>query len=58
MTALVNLINSIPAGKIVAMGVSDDAANNITVALKDAIKTLGSTKIDNLGFRESWALNW
>ncbi len=56
MTALVNLINSIPQGKIVAMGVSDDAANNITVALKDAIKTLGSTKIDNLGFRGSWAI--
>jgi hypothetical protein len=56
MTALVNLINSIPQNKIVAMGVSDDAANNITVALKDAIKSLGSTKIDTLDFRESWAL--
>ncbi len=56
MTALVNLINSVPSGKIVAMGVSDDAANNITTALKDAIKTLGSTKIDQLGFRGSWAL--
>ena len=56
MQALVNLINAIPQGKIVAMGVSDDAANNITVALKDAIKTLGSTKIDNLAFRGSWAL--
>jgi hypothetical protein len=56
MTALVNLINSIPTGKIVAMGVADDAANNITVELKDAIKTLGSTKIDSLVFRGSWAL--
>jgi|WetSurMetagenome_2_1015567.scaffolds.fasta_scaffold06308_2 hypothetical protein len=56
MQALVTLINSIPQGKIVAMGVADDAANNITVALKDAIKTLGSTKIDNLTFRGSWAL--
>ncbi len=56
MTALVNLINSIPEGKIVAMGVADDAANNITVTLKDAIKTLGSNKIDQLRFRGSWAL--
>lgn len=56
MQALVNLINSIPAGKIVAMGVSDDAANNITVDLKNAIKTLGSTKIDSITFRGSWAL--
>ena len=56
MTALVNLINTIPTGKIVAMGVADDAANNITASLKDAIKTLGSTKIDNLSFGGSWAL--
>jgi len=56
MTALVNLINSIPSGKVVAMGVADDAANNITTELKNAIKTLGSTKIDSLVFRGSWAL--
>ena len=38
------------------MGVADDAANNITNDLKNAIKTLGSTKIDQLVFRGSWAL--
>lgn len=53
---LADYINSIPNGKIVAMGVSDDAANNITAELKNAIKTLGSTKIDQLKFRGSWAL--
>lgn len=53
---LADYINSIPKGKIVAMGVSDDAANNITAELKNAIKTLGSTKIDQLKFRGSWAL--
>lgn len=56
MTQLVAMIDSIPSGKIVAMGVSNDAANNITTTLKDAIKTLGSTQIDNLTFRGSWAL--
>jgi len=56
MTQLVELIDSIPQGKIVAMGVSSDAANNITVALKDAIKTLGSIKIDQISYRASWAL--
>lgn len=56
MQRLVNLIDSIPQGKIVAMGVADDAANNISAALKNAIKTLGSTKIDGLQFRGSWAL--
>ncbi len=56
MQLLVDLINSIPEGKVVAMGVSSDAANNITSALRTAIKTLGSTKIDSLVFRGSWAL--
>ncbi|MFZ1517809.1 MAG: C25 family cysteine peptidase [Ignavibacteriaceae bacterium] len=56
MTALVNLIDSVPLGKIVAIGVATDAANNITSALKNAIKTLGSTMIDNLTFGKSWAL--
>lgn len=56
MQALVDLINAIPEGKIVAMGVADDAANNITPDLKNAIKTLGSTKIDSLLFRGSWAI--
>jgi len=54
--ALTDLINSIPAGKIVAMGVCDDAANNMTSALQTAIQSLGSTKITQLQFRGSWAL--
>ncbi len=54
--ALADLINSIPNGKLVAMGVADDARNNLSSALKNAIKTLGSTKIDSLQFRGSWAL--
>jgi len=56
MRKLTDLINSIPPGKIVLMGVADDAANNISSELKNAIKTLGSTKIDQLKFRGSWAL--
>lgn len=54
--ALATLIDSIPSGKIVAIGVADDAANNISAHLKNAIKTLGSSKIDSLQFRGSWAL--
>lgn len=54
--ALANMIDSISPGKIVLMGVADDAANNISAALKNAIHTLGSTKIDSLQFRGSWAI--
>jgi hypothetical protein len=56
VTQLVHLINSIPVGKIVAIGVCDDAQNNLTDSLKNAIKSLGSTQIDQLIFRSSWAL--
>ncbi len=53
---LANFIDSIAPGKIVVMGVADDAQNNISTHLKDAIKTLGSSKIDSLQFRGSWAI--
>jgi len=56
MQQLVTYLNSIPANKIVAIGVSDDAANNITSDLKNALKALGSTKIDSIQFRGSWAM--
>ncbi|MDP2364059.1 MAG: interleukin-like EMT inducer domain-containing protein, partial [Ignavibacteria bacterium] len=54
--ALADFINSIQPGKIVAMGVATDGANDITTALKNAIKTLGSTMIDTITFGESWVL--
>ena len=56
MKQLVDYINSIPQGRVVVLAVADDAANNISVELKNAIKSLGSTKIDSLQFRGSWAL--
>ncbi len=56
MQQLVNYLNSIPEKKIVVLGVSDDAANNISLDLKNALKSLGSTKIDSLKFQGSWAM--
>ncbi len=53
---LADFINAIPTGKIVLMGVADDARNNLSGNLISAIKTLGSTKIDQLQFRGSWAI--
>ena len=54
--ALATLIDSIPNGKIVAIGVADDARNNLSTHLKNSIKSLGSNFIDSLQFRGSWAL--
>jgi len=53
---LADFINSLPSGEIVAMGVSNDARNNMSSTLKDAIRTLGSSKIDSLVFQGPWAL--
>jgi hypothetical protein len=55
--ALRDLINNIPDGKIVAMGVADDGQHRLKASgLNTAIKTLGSTMIDQLQFRGSWAI--
>ena len=48
---LANSIDFIAPGKIVVMEWLDDAQNNISTHLKDAIKTLGSFKIYSLQFR-------
>ncbi|MCL5030245.1 MAG: C25 family cysteine peptidase, partial [Bacteroidetes bacterium] len=53
---LATLINAIPNGKIVAMCAIDDASSNLTLELRNAIKTLGSTLVDNIGFRNPWLL--
>lgn len=54
--ALAALINNIPLGKIVVMGVADDGQHRLIPELRTAIKTLGSTKIDQLVFRGSWGI--
>ena len=53
---LATLINSIPDGKIVAMCAIDDASSNLTLELRNAIKTLGSVLVDKIGFRNPWLL--
>lgn len=54
--ALASQIESIEQGKLVVMGVADDGQNRLIARLRTAIKTLGSTKIDSLVFRGSWAI--
>ena len=54
--ALAELINNIPEGKTVVMGVSDDGQHRLISELRTAIKTLGSEVIDQLQFRGSWAI--
>ena len=49
-------LDSLTSEQFVVISVSDDAAQGLTVALKNKIKEFGSRFIDNLGLRYSWAL--
>lgn len=60
-TALINYINSLPPGKMVALTICDDAAQTVLgfsggTPVRRAIETLGSLYIDSVRYRESWCL--
>ena len=52
----VNLINSLPTGRVVAIAVRDTATGRLTDEAITAIEGLGSKYIQELGHRGSWAL--
>lgn len=53
---LASLLNSLSEGVGVMIAAMDDASDNLTLAAINAIKELGATQIDNLGYRGSYAL--
>ncbi|MEH2258483.1 interleukin-like EMT inducer domain-containing protein [Nostoc sp.] len=64
-TNFANYIKNVPFGRLVAVAVCDEGASYITgigsgnpknQAVIDACKSLGSTKIEQLAWRNSWAL--
>lgn len=55
-TSYKNFLDTLNSQYIVAIGVSDEGAGNLSSALKASIKTLGSRYIDSLKFRGSWAI--
>ncbi len=59
--SLTNYINLLPAGKMLALTICDDAAQTVLgysggTAVRRAIETLGSYYIDSVRYRESWCL--
>ena len=50
------LIDGLPKGKIVAISVKDDANLNLSERAKKACQSIGSTLIDSLLLRGSWAI--
>ncbi|MCP4727713.1 MAG: hypothetical protein GY863_21920, partial [bacterium] len=53
---LASYINAIPSGRIVMAAVRDEASHNLTQGARDALKTIGSELIDDLEWRDSWAI--
>lgn len=53
---LANLLYSLPSGKLVLMAVANDARTRMDSNLRNAIKTIGSSKIDSLLFQCPWAI--
>ena len=49
-------IENTPSGRIVLVSVSGRASQSLSDRAKRAIRTLGSLKIDKLGYGDSWAL--
>lgn len=54
--SMAQLIESLPNGKYVAICVIDDGSSNLNARLKTAIRSLGSVKINNVGFRMPFVL--
>ncbi|MCK6614018.1 MAG: C25 family cysteine peptidase [Ignavibacteriaceae bacterium] len=54
--ALAQLIEELPNGKYVALCVMDDGSSNLNTRLRNAIRTLGSTKVSSIGFRTPYVL--
>ena len=51
-----NFLDTLNNQHIVAIGISDEGFQNLSVALKTSIKSFGSRYIDSLKFRGSWAM--
>ena len=52
----VNLINSLPNGRVVAIAIKDEGWRHLSEAAKQAIEGLGSKYIRQVQYRGSWAI--
>jgi hypothetical protein len=50
------LVEGLPAGRIVAVAVQDEASHNLTDRAKLACESIGSARIRQLEYRGSWAI--
>ena len=55
-TQLSHLIASIPTGRIIVASVYDEASSRLLENAKQALESIGSSLIRNLGYRDAWAI--
>ena len=55
-TQLSHLIASVPTGRIIVASVYDEASNRLLENAKQALESIGSSLIRNLGYRDAWAI--
>lgn len=53
---MVSFIHNITPGRLVLAAVSDEGSSHLSEAAFQALETLGSSKIRNLGYRDMWAI--
>ncbi len=56
VTNFINYLDAITNNELIIISVADDGQVGINAALKNKIKEFGSKYIDQLGFRNSWAI--
>lgn len=54
--SLVQFISGVASGKYVIDVIVDEGANNLHTAARNALKSIGSNKIDQVSFRDSWSI--
>jgi hypothetical protein len=53
---MANYINTLPAGRIVLVGIKDEGSAKINENAWQALESLGSIKCRNVGNRDSWGM--
>jgi len=53
---MINLLNSIPSGSLVLLGIQDTVATPVASTIVQALQSVGATQAGNIGFRGSYAL--
>ncbi len=54
--SLAAYLTALPAGSLVVDLIIDEGSYNLSTAVRTAIKSIGSTLIDSVAFRDSWAI--